>query len=108
MEIEFLYFEECPNYKKAYEVLESVLREENIDAEIKKIIVKTNKDAIYHRFLGSPSIRINGNDVEKSASQRDDYGMKCRLYNVSGRFTGIPSYEMIKNAIKSNIIKKEI
>jgi hypothetical protein len=48
------------------------------------------------RFLGSPTVRINDNDIEPSARSRTDYGLMCRTYLGSG---GVPSEEMIRSAL---------
>lgn len=40
----------------------------------------TTEQAEQARFLGSPTVRINGVDVDGSAVGRTDYGLKCRLY----------------------------
>jgi hypothetical protein len=35
------------------------------------------------RFLGSPSVRVEGVDIEPGAGERTDFGLKCRLYRTS-------------------------
>jgi hypothetical protein len=47
-------------------------------------------------FLGSPTVRINGLDIEPSARQRTTFGMMCRTYESSG---GVPSEDLIRSAI---------
>jgi hypothetical protein len=32
------------------------------------------------RFPGSPTLRIDGQDIDSDAADRQDYGLKCRLY----------------------------
>jgi hypothetical protein len=51
------------------------------------------------RFLGSPTIRVNGRDVEPDAERRTDFGMKCRLYRGAGGVTGQPAEEWVRAAI---------
>jgi mercuric ion transport protein len=51
-------------------------------------------------FLGSPSIRVDGLDVEPEARTARDYGMMCRTYTVNGRQDGLPSREMLRQAIR--------
>ncbi len=43
------------------------------------------------RFLGSPTIRVDGRDVDPSAVVRVDSGVKCRVYRSGAGLTGVPS-----------------
>ncbi|MEO7144953.1 MAG: hypothetical protein ABI165_15760, partial [Bryobacteraceae bacterium] len=52
--------------------------------------------AVHIGFLGSPTVRIDGVDIERSARQRTSFGMMCRTYDGSG---GVPSEELIRRAI---------
>ena len=52
--------------------------------------------ALIVAFLGSPTVRIDGLDIEPSARQRTDFGMMCRRYKGSG---GVPSEDLIHSAI---------
>ena len=51
-------------------------------------------------FLGSPSIRVNGLDVEPEARSEHACGMICRTYAVNGRREGLPSHEMLRQAMR--------
>ena len=44
--------------------------------------VETIGDAERERFLGPPSVRVDGYDIEPGADARTDYGLKCRLYRT--------------------------
>ena len=99
MKIEILYFDGCPNHKPAVEVLREVLREEGVTAEIVEVNVRDASMARETKFLGSPSIRVNGLDVEPEMRAARDYGMMCRTYAVDGRREGLPSREMLRKAM---------
>ena len=99
MKIEVLYFDGCPNHKPAVEALREVLREEGVSAEIVEVNVGDASMARALRFLGSPSIRVNGLDVEPEMREAHDYGMMCRTYAVDGRREGLPSREMLRKAM---------
>jgi hypothetical protein len=45
------------------------------------------------QFLGSPTVRISGHDVEPGADRRRDYGLTCRLYAGSDGMRGAPPDE---------------
>jgi MerT mercuric transport protein len=99
MKIEILYLEGCPNHNSAVQLLQDVLIAECIAAEVSEINVEETSAAHTHSFLGSPSIRVNGLDIEPAARFARDYGVMCRTYEVEGRREGLPSREMLRRAI---------
>ncbi len=101
VEIELLYFEGCPTYMTALKDLEEVLKEESIDTHITLVKVGSEKEAARLQFLGSPTIRVNGVDVEKPARTTKEYRLSCRIYRVNGKMLGAPPKEMIREAIRA-------
>src|SRR5260370_39722389 len=99
MKIEVLYFDGCPNYKPSVERVRQLLREEDVSAEVLEVHVSDASVAQNIGFLGSPSGRVNGLDVEAEARTAHEYGMMCRMYVVNGRREGLPSREMLHRAI---------
>ncbi len=99
MKIEFLYFEGCPNHALALALLKKNLAIEEVDQGIEMINVDSVEIAQKTRFLGSPSIRINGKDIETSDVDLSDYGMKCRIYIGGADPTGIPPENLIIKSI---------
>lgn len=99
MKIEFLYFDGCPSHETAFRYLNEVLKEERIEAEVQRIKVENNEEAKKLRFLGSPSVRINGKDIDKNAQKLRDYGMRCRVYLTEKGILGYPPKKMIRKAI---------
>jgi len=100
MKIEVLYFDGCPNHKPAVERMQEVLHEEGISAEVLEVNVSYAAVAQELGFMGSPSIRVNGLDVEPVARSARDFGMMCRTYLVNDRREGLPSREMMRQAIQ--------
>ncbi len=100
MKVEFLYFDGCPSHEKAVESLKDVLEETGIEAEIERINVVDDDMAVEQNFFGSPSIRINGVDVDPVARESTAYSRQCRIYNTDEGILGWPTKEMIKNTIK--------
>ena len=94
MVIEVLFVPGCPNHEPAVDRLRKVLRSEAITASIQEIAVTDEAMARSFRFPGSPTIRINGRDVESTTQQ--SYGLACRLYPGG---TGLPSVEVLRPAI---------
>ncbi len=100
MKVELLWFDGCPSYQTARALLEQVLREEKIDAAIEMVQVHDNADAAAKRFLGSPTIRLNGADPFVEAGQ-DDFAMQCRVYRTPQGLKGSPTKEMLRAAVRS-------
>src|SRR5260370_22507349 len=100
MKIEVLYFDGCPNHKPAVERVQQVLREEGVSAELLEVNVSDASIAQQVGFLGSPSVRVNGLDVEPEARAAREYGMMCRTYSVDGRREGWPSRAILHHALR--------
>ena len=62
--------------------------------------MKTPDVARRLRFLGSPSVRVDGEDVEPSANFRSAYGLMCRTYRVGSESSEKPAFGMIRAAIR--------
>ena len=99
MEIELLFFEGCPSFEPTLILLNRVLHEERVNASVQQINVNTEEFVQKSRFLGSPSIRINGKDIEKEARTSTDFGQKCRIYDNAGSPSGVPPKSLIRNAV---------
>jgi hypothetical protein len=76
-----------------------VLRENHIKVTLHNMRIDSRDEAVAKRFLGSPTIRINGMDIDPSAEHLADFGMQCRVYLDGGKYTGMPSKEMIRSAL---------
>jgi hypothetical protein len=101
MEITFLYFDGCPSHEEALQRLHDVLAEEGIAAEIEIIQVETEENAIRKRFVGSPTILIEGRDIDP-LPEAVAYGLACRGYQLEdGRISPLPSKTMIRKAVKA-------
>ena len=100
MKIEVLYFDGCPHYKPAVNLVQDVLKEEQISAQVAEVNVADPETAKATAFLGSPSIRVEGLDVEPDARAVRDYGISCRTYLTNGRVEGLPPRELIRRAIR--------
>ena len=101
MKVELLYFEGCPHHVQAKELLQKVLDNEGIANPITPVLVETPDRAQETRFLGSPTIHINGRDIEPAAADRTDYGFSCRVYDADGAKSGTPPVEMIRDALRA-------
>ena len=96
MRIEFLHSPECPNSDPARELLEDILRERNIPDSIQEVVIHNPDDAARFGFLGSPSIRIDGVDVDPSSTEIEGPAFGCRLYDGAG----VPARGLIEAALR--------
>lgn len=100
MEIQFLWYEDCPSHEDALARLQQVLDEEGIDADIEIIQVETEEQAQKWRFVGSPTILINGEDIDPPPEDAY-YNLTCRAYRLeNGRISPLPSPEMIRRGLQ--------
>ena len=98
--IEVMVFEGCPNIELTLERARAAITDTNVAARVLLVHVRTDEDAKRQRFLGSPTVRVDGADVDSSANHRDDFGMQCRIYSVGGHLEGAPPTEWIAAALR--------
>ncbi len=101
MRVQILYFDGCPNHEALLPALRELLESEGLDVEVELRRITDERAARRERFLGSPSVRVDGRDVEPDAQARTDYGMKCRLYRTAGGMSGLPPQELLRAALAS-------
>ena len=100
MRVSFLYYEECPSHDLALERLREVMDEEGIPSEVEVFKVETEDQARQLRFVGSPTIRVDGQDIDPPSDSR--YTLTCRAYRLEdGRISPLPSKDMIQRALRS-------
>ena len=100
MRVSFLYYEECPSYDLALERLREVLHEEGTPAEVEVVKVETEEQARELRFVGSPTIRVDGQDIDPPRDST--YVLTCRTYRLEDdRISPLPSEDMIRRALRS-------
>jgi hypothetical protein len=95
MKIEVLYFDGCPNHLPAAQRVRAILRQEGVSGEVSEIEVKDESAAKALAFPGSPTIRVNGVDIEPAARGAANIGFACRRYPG-----GLPSEDMIRTAVR--------
>ena len=98
MDIELLYFDGCATWRNTLAHVRAVLTEAGRDDEVRLVKVDSQEAAERLRFLGSPTVRVNGLDVESGTPGRG-YGMECRIYWVDGKPTGSPPREWLERAM---------
>ena len=100
--IRVLYFDGCPSNEPAIATVREVVAEQKLEAEIELIRVSSKEEAITQGFFGSPTVQINGVDIEGLNALTKESDLCCRLYNAQGALRGQPSKEMIRRALSSD------
>lgn len=101
MRIEFLYWEDCPSHADALARLRQVIAEEDVATDLEVIRVDSQQDADRYRFPGSPTIRIDGEDLQPEGVQGQAM-LTCRTYRTeTGRLSPLPTAAMIRLALRS-------
>jgi hypothetical protein len=100
MIVELLYFDGCPHAEALLSRVRGLMAEAGVKEPVQLRRVASAHDAVRERFLGSPTLRINGRDVEPGADDRDDYGLKCRIYRTPDGIAGIPADHWIHDALR--------
>ncbi|HUY59394.1 MAG TPA: hypothetical protein VMV16_06760 [Solirubrobacteraceae bacterium] len=81
--------------------LRELLAQVEVDAEVDLRRVESPDAAVTERFLGSPTVRVDGVDVEPAAAERDDFGLKCRLYRTEQGLQGTPPDALVLGAVRA-------
>ena len=101
--IEVLAFEGCPNTEPTIALVQRLVNEMRLDVEVRRVEVPDAETAVAQRFLGSPSIRVNGRDVEPGADARSDYAFSCRVYRTESGLKGAPEERWLRNALRADV-----
>jgi glutaredoxin len=120
MKIELLYILDCPWCVKTKELIRKSLEEIGAKANIREILIDSDGKARKYNFVGSPTIRIDGKDIQEEVSRgrclpceelaenaegttefvKRECGCGCRVYFYKGKQYPYPPKEMIKEVIK--------
>lgn len=101
--IEVLYFPGCPHVEDALRLTREVAGRLLPGVEAEPIPVETAEEARTRNFLGSPSVRINGIDIEGRGG--DLVGLACRVYEGG---TGVPPKWMIEAGVLRSLKPRHI
>jgi alkylmercury lyase len=101
VKVEVLFFDGCPHYESLLPHLRALLDAAGAgDTAIELVRVDDAGAAEAERFLGSPTVRVDGEDVEPGADQRTDFGLKCRLFATPEGLHGTPADEWVLRALE--------
>jgi hypothetical protein len=91
VKISILYFEGCPNHRPVVEMVGRLVNAYGLDVDLEEVEIAPH-DVVPRRFLGSPTVQVDGLDIEPAARDRTDFAMSCRVYATPD---GLPPEQML-------------
>src|SRR5436190_13137030 len=106
--VELLWWRGCPSWDRALEELRESARDAGLDPqaiEVREIV--DEQSAEEERFVGSPTIRIDGEDVQPPPAD-EPIGLTCRIYRLrDDRISPTPDPADVRDALKRAIDSPE-
>lgn len=97
--VEVLARSDCPNRGMALQVVARAVERSGVAADVQIVDVRTESEARRLRVLGSPSVLVDGVDVEPGAIERSDFTLACRVYRCDHGIQGWPEEAWIRSAL---------
>ena len=97
--VEVLYVEHCPNFPAALALVKRVAAELGVEAEVRATMISDQAAAERVRFVGSPTVRVDGCDVDPEGELAGEYTLDCRLYWHEHRLAGYPQERSVRHAL---------
>lgn len=98
--VELLWFRDCPHHEAARRLLQGVIAEVAPGTPIEDVDAGDPEVAARVRFPGSPSIRIDGRDVDPRFTDTGDYTPRCRVYWTDDGLRGLPERAWVEAALR--------
>jgi hypothetical protein len=97
--VELLWWEECPSWERATELVKAEMEALGLDpGDLVVTEVRTDDAAQRRRFVGSPTVLVDGADIQPPAE--DPVGLTCRVYrHRDGRVSPLPDREDVRDAL---------
>jgi len=95
--IELLYFDGCPSHEQLLPTITQLAAQAGAELRLRR--VESPEAAERERFLGSPTIRVDGVDVDPGAAERTDFGLKCRIYRSAAGQSPLPPEPWLRTAL---------
>ena len=106
MQIELLYFDGCPSWQDGLKKLREALTVEGIPDEVRLVNVGNDGEAERLHFLGSPSFRVNGQELWPES--RAQYALGCRVYQTAEGLRGTLSVEALREKLHAALNAKPV
>ena len=98
VKIRVLYVKGCPNLEETVRQIREVLEAIEVEGKIETVLISSIAEAERERFLGSPTVQVEGSNIEPSR-RGDPPALGCRVYFTKHGFSGVPPKGMIAATI---------
>ena len=100
--VELLWWDGCPSSAEAHELVRRAMADAGLDPEtLESTEIDTDAAAEREGFVGSPTIRVDGRDIQPP-DEPEPPGLSCRIYHLrDGRISPLPDPEDIKEALSA-------
>lgn len=98
--VQLLWWRGCPSWEEALAIVREEMNAAGIDpSSLDLREIRTDRDAELEGFVGSPTIRVDGSDVDPPRDQ--PIGLTCRVYRLrDGRISPLPDRELVRTALE--------
>jgi hypothetical protein len=100
--VELLWWQECPSWERALAMLRDAMDEAGLDPDSVEVReINTERAAGSEGFVGSPTIRVDGVDVQPPP-EGESPGLACRVYRRrDGSTSPLPDPEDLRDALRA-------
>jgi len=105
--VELLWFSDCPSHPAARAMLEEVIADIAPGTQIRDVDATDPATAASVRFPGSPTIRVDGRDVDPGYVDPGDYTPRCRLYRTRAGLRSLPERNWIEDALRESLARRD-
>ena len=97
--IEILARRDCPSRGMAIAVVEKVVAETGVPAKVVVVDMTSEAEARKRRFLGSPTVRVEGRDVDQRLNGQSEFTLADRVYRTDRGLAGWPDAAWVREAL---------
>jgi hypothetical protein len=101
VKIEVYVSSSCSHRDQSLAAVSEATQATGVQDEPQVIVVGDYEDAKARRCFGSPTIRVNGVDVEYGDREPEEFSVGCRFYNSPDGWLPVPRMELIKRGIEA-------
>lgn len=98
--VELLWWAGCPSWEDAHRLVRDEMAAAGLDTSLLEVReIRTDETAEQEQFVGSPTIRVDGRDIQDAGDQ--PIGLTCRIYRLrDGRVSALPDPADLRDALR--------
>jgi hypothetical protein len=75
MKVKVVSLEQCSATVRTISLINEAAKELGIEINLEHVIVRTREEAVVQRHIGSPTVQVNGLDIEPGARKINQFGV---------------------------------